>query len=261
MSFELTGLVIARDEALDLPDCLSSWGAVCDELVVVDNESRDETPEIARSFGAKVVEAYMEDETGFAGLRNTGLNAVETSHVLVFDADERPTPILLASIRDAVGAKREDTAYRFLRRNAAFGGWLDHGRFGEDWQTRLFTSDVRYTGIVHETPQLSDTVETLDLAGIAEHFTYSTLKEYKAKMRHYTEKQAQLQTKPSFGYMLGAPIYNLVVRQGYKDGWRGIALALGDGWRAHLVRKYQASAQILPKPTQASPEALLEQVS
>ncbi|MDB5181865.1 MAG: glycosyltransferase [Candidatus Saccharibacteria bacterium] len=239
MSAELTGLVIAKDEAVDLPGCLQSLQRVCAEIVVIDNESTDATPEIAMSFGSRVVARAMSETDGFAGLRNAGLEEVRTSHVLVLDADELPTEHLISSISKVMEEGRTDVAYAVNRRNNAFGGYLDHGRFCGDQQTRLFSSDVRYTGIVHETPVLTEDIEVIELEGDLEHFTYNSLAEYIAKMRDYAEKQAQtLADPPSLKHMIGIPAYNAIVRQGYKDGWRGLAMAVGDGWHDHLLRKY-----------------------
>lgn len=238
MSYEITGLIIAHNEAHELPDCLKNWTEVCKELVVVDDQSIDATPEIARSFGAKVIETLMDEETGFAGLRNTGLEAIQTSHVLVFDADERPTRTLVQSIHETIAEGRDNTAYIVDRRNAAFGGWLDHGRFSPDWQTRLFSSDIRYSGLVHEAPQLPEGTEVLQLNGKIIHFTYASLKEYITKMRHYAEKQAVQSEPPSIKAVAFTPLYSLIKRRGYKDGWRGFAMALGDGWYEYMVRNH-----------------------
>ena len=47
--------MIVRDEAEMLPECLRSTGGVADEIIVVDTGSTDETPRVAREFGARVI--------------------------------------------------------------------------------------------------------------------------------------------------------------------------------------------------------------
>ena len=47
----LSAILIVKDEARDLPDCLASL-AFCQEIVVVDSGSRDGTQAIARAAGA-----------------------------------------------------------------------------------------------------------------------------------------------------------------------------------------------------------------
>ncbi|HET9174313.1 MAG TPA: glycosyltransferase family 2 protein [Candidatus Saccharimonadales bacterium] len=242
MSVEITGLVIAKNEAVDLPDALGSWQSICDALVVVNNESADDTREIALAYSAKVIDACMDTETGFSGLRNAGLETVGTSHVLVFDADERPTPTLLHSIRNAIVANA-NAAYRFRRRNNALGGWLDHGRFSPDWQIRLFQSDTRYQGKVHELPILSSDTAIVDLEGYAEHFTYRSLGEYVAKMVDYAEKYASEHDAPTLVEAIKAGPRNLIRHHGYRDGWRGVAMAAGDSWQEWMIRRFSLQVE------------------
>lgn len=237
MSVEVSGLVIAKNEAIDLPDALTAWESVCDEMIVVNDSSTDSTREVALAHGARVIDTYMDETTGFAGLRNTGLAEVETSHVFVFDADERPTAGIVKSIKEAVSEKRDNAAYRILRRNNAFNGWLDHGRFSPDWQIRLFPSTVRYQGIVHEAPVISENMEIVDLDGLVEHFTYKSLSEYTSKMRDYALKQAEDRTLPPLKAVIGKGPFNLLIRDGYKDGWRGLVMAAGDVWYEFMIRR------------------------
>src|SRR5262249_25960577 len=53
--------MIVKDEAENLPACLDSVIDLVDELVVVDTGSTDRTPEIARHYGARLVEAPWTD--------------------------------------------------------------------------------------------------------------------------------------------------------------------------------------------------------
>ena len=46
--------MIVKDEAANLPRCLSSVKDLVDEIVVVDTGSSDDTPMIAQKAGAKV---------------------------------------------------------------------------------------------------------------------------------------------------------------------------------------------------------------
>ena len=48
--------MIVRDEEEMLPRCLAAVAGAVDEIVVVDTGSSDATIEIARSFGARVIE-------------------------------------------------------------------------------------------------------------------------------------------------------------------------------------------------------------
>ena len=244
MSGDITGLVIARNEADQLEACLQSWAPAYDELVVVDDRSVDQTRRIASTFGAKVISATRSTADGFAGLRNSGLEVaadMATPFVLVFDADERPSDEILDSIRNAATKSRQtraDTAYRLQRRNSAFGGWLDHGRFSPDWQLRLFGSDVRYQGIIHEVPKLRPETSVYDLEGKVLHYTYKDLETYTKKMLSYAKEQAKQQGPPSLKEVIRLPLRNLIMSGGYKDGWRGAVMAAGDGFHEYMLRRH-----------------------
>ena len=238
MKAGITGLVIAKNEAVDLPDCLRDLTALCDQTIVVDNESSDDSAAIARSMGARVLRLSM-DEQGYAGLRNAGLDNVDTAQVFILDADERISAGLYEAIAHTRNQAGKAAAYTVRRRNYAFGKPLDHGRFGMDKQIRLIPSTVRYTGLVHEKPVLPEDMPVFDLDGRLEHFTYASIREYKDKMRLYAALSArQGAVPPPLHAACKLALYNLIRLEGYKDGWRGLLMASGDGWSEYLLRRH-----------------------
>ena len=52
----LSAILITRNEAHNLEDCLASLKDLADEIVVVDTQSSDDTVAIAQKFGAKVAQ-------------------------------------------------------------------------------------------------------------------------------------------------------------------------------------------------------------
>ena len=90
----LSACIIARDEAARLPGCLASL-AFCDEIVLVDSGSLDETVELARAGGARVI---VQPWLGFAAQRNVALDHANGVWVIEIDADERVSPELRAEI-------------------------------------------------------------------------------------------------------------------------------------------------------------------
>ncbi|MCH7665346.1 MAG: glycosyltransferase, partial [Acidobacteria bacterium] len=78
MSTEIPTLgvvAIAKNEEEDMPRFLELLLPWVNEIVVVDDNSADATLEIVKAAGAKVklIEHRMEDELGFAGQRNLGI--------------------------------------------------------------------------------------------------------------------------------------------------------------------------------------------
>jgi glycosyltransferase involved in cell wall biosynthesis/thioredoxin-like negative regulator of GroEL len=78
--------MIVRDEEQMLPRCLAAVAGAVDEIVVVDTGSTDATIEIARSFGARVIE--REWAGSFSDARNASFDAASGDWLMYLDADE-----------------------------------------------------------------------------------------------------------------------------------------------------------------------------
>ena len=97
----VTVLIATKNEARNLPACLKSVDRF-GEVVVIDSQSSDATVEVARSFGADVVQFHYRG--GWPKKRQWALDELPLRHewVLLLDADESVTPQLLAEIREAI---------------------------------------------------------------------------------------------------------------------------------------------------------------
>lgn len=78
--------MIMRDSANVLPRCLDNLKRVVDEIIIVDTGSKDNSVEIARSYGAKVYFDPWQDD--FARPRNIGLTKATKDWILIMDPDE-----------------------------------------------------------------------------------------------------------------------------------------------------------------------------
>ena len=119
MGDSITACLIVQNEAARLEKALASV-AFCNELVVVDGGSTDETVAIAERAGARVIRNPW---PGFGAQRNRALDEATSDWVLELDADERVPPSLRAEIEDFLAAPPPDTdlvaipiRHRFLGR-------------------------------------------------------------------------------------------------------------------------------------------------
>jgi len=81
--------------ALDRSTFARPW-----ELVLVDDASTDATPDLAKSWGARVVR--LEGQSGPAAARNAGLAAASAPLVAFTDADCEPCPEWLSALDEAL---------------------------------------------------------------------------------------------------------------------------------------------------------------
>jgi glycosyltransferase involved in cell wall biosynthesis len=223
--------VITRDAAGLLADCLAS-AAFAGEIVVVDSGSRDDTVEIARRCGARVIE---EPWRGFGAQKNFAVGCAAHDWVLCLDADERVTPELASSIRTAM-AEPEVAAYSMARRNRFLGRWLAHGEGYPDWNVRLFDRRrARWTeDPVHEHVVADGAVA--QLSGDLLHASAESIDDYMAKQNRYTTLQAEAMDargeRAGVIRLVVSPLVRFfrfyVVKLGFLDGVAGfVHIAIG----------------------------------
>ena len=128
-------IVPVRNEARNLPRCLESLRQF-GEVYVIDSQSSDESVELARTAGAKIVQFYYQG--GWPKKRQWALNTLPLKYewVLLIDADEVVTPSLAREIRAAISDPAINGYHLglqmwFLGRPLRFSG----ARF---WKTSLF---------------------------------------------------------------------------------------------------------------------------
>jgi glycosyltransferase involved in cell wall biosynthesis len=107
-------IVAARNEERNLPRCLESLREF-GEVYVIDSQSTDDTVEIARLHGAKVVQ--FQYGGGWPKKRQWALDTLPLSHdwVLLLDADEIVSGDLAEEIRRAIQNPRYAGYYLALR--------------------------------------------------------------------------------------------------------------------------------------------------
>ncbi|HEY9063440.1 MAG TPA: glycosyltransferase family 2 protein, partial [Burkholderiaceae bacterium] len=135
----LSVVLITHNEAANIAACLESV-AFADEWIVLDSGSTDATAEIARRFGATVVIAS--DWPGFGAQKNRALALARGRWVLSLDADERVTPELAASIRQALADDGAAAGYELSRLSNFCGQWMRHGDWYPDRVLRLFRREA-----------------------------------------------------------------------------------------------------------------------
>src|SRR3989337_1447368 len=108
IKMKLTAIVLTDNEETFLPNCLKSL-AWADEILVIDAGSTDQTTEIAKKAGTRVVQVPWK---GFPQQRNAGAKLAKGEFILYVDADERVSPQLREEIRELLRGKPPYASYR-----------------------------------------------------------------------------------------------------------------------------------------------------
>lgn len=217
-------------------DCLQ-W---CNQIIVVDDGSTDETASIAEARGAKVISFK---HNSFARRREEGLKRVKTDWLVYVDSDERVTPTLAKEI--IVNAETSQaSAMRLRRSNIYFGQALKNGGWGDDFVTRVFRRDAleNWQGDVHESPVFSG--EELTLKTSLVHLTHRDVISGLLKTASWTPMEAKALfeskiEKVSFWTLLRKGgmefLRRAVFKKGYRDGMVGLVEATIQGINRVLV--------------------------
>ena len=188
-------LILTRNEEQDLPACLDSV-AFSDDIHVFDSESTDRTAEIARARGAHITTRPFD---GYASQRNAAMQLPFTHPwVLVLDADERPTPALIAEIARVLPTTPDTVgAFRIRRRDFLWGTWLAHAQMSPFYVRLVRVGRVHYTRDVNEVAEIDG--EIGELTQPFDHLPFSKgITHWVAKHNHYSTREAELLANRDF---------------------------------------------------------------
>jgi glycosyltransferase involved in cell wall biosynthesis len=149
-------LIPAKNEQSNLPACLETLQRA-DEVFVVDSQSSDRSVEIAKTYGAHLVQFQFNGH--WPKKKNWSLENLpfRNEWVLIVDCDERIPPELWDEISTAIQNPDYDGYY--LNRKVFFlGKWIRYGGKYPDWNLRLFKhKQGRYENLnTEEVPNTGD---------------------------------------------------------------------------------------------------------
>ncbi len=236
LSRRISVLVVARDEADNLAECLAAARWADERVVVVDAASRDATLAIARR------ERGRRRGAGLRRLRQPSGTPrwrwPTGDWVLSVDADERITPG--PGRRGPPGHRAIPTSpcvgYRVPIRSEILGRPFGFSGTQHDQPLRLFRRDSgRWVGLVHETVDLDGPAGSV--AGELRHRTIPTMSAFLEKINRYTTLEAEglagarrpfrpgdLTVRPAWTFL---KLY--VFKQGFRDGVEGFMFCLFSG--------------------------------
>ncbi len=227
----LSAIIITRNEAANIAACLESI-AFCDERIVVDCGSDDDTAQIAIAAGATVV---MHPWSGFGAQKNFALSQARGEWVLSLDADERVSAPLAAEILSTIRAPSAN-GYEIGRLSTFLGRPMRHSGWFPDYVLRLFRRQkARFTNdLVHERVICEEPVGRL--SGLLDHHPVLRLEDALHRVDSYSTAGAAMLTasRRRVSFMSGIThglwsfLRAYVVRLGFLDGREGFLLAVAN---------------------------------
>ena len=224
----MSAVVITLNEQRNIKKCLESL-EFCAERLVVDSGSSDETVNIAKQMGAKVIH---QEWLGFGKQKQFSVTRAAHDWVLCLDADEWLSDELTDSIRELFESPPSARIYQFARRDYFLGRWLKHGGYPE-LSPRLFNRNFAQWSddMVHETVITEESPVTC--AGDLMHYTSDSLSHSVMKRTEYGNMQVidmyERGIRPRLTKLVFSPIMRFlklyVLRQGFRDGVPGFVLA------------------------------------
>lgn len=233
--FKLIAVILTKNEAFHIADCVTALRAWFDRVIVWDSGSSDGTPTLAQGAGAVVVQRPFDN---YAAQRQAVLDTLQAEWVLFVDADERVTPAFAKEVLRLV-QQNSANGYWIPRRNFIVGHEMRWGGYFPDYQLRLLKRcAARYdlSREVHELVQIEGAVGRMQEPLI--HYNYTDWPQFHRKQWRYAAYEARIlagrgiRPRPHNFVLQPLREFNrrFVTLQGWRDGWPGLRLAVLLAW-------------------------------
>ena len=233
-------LMITKNSEELLEKSLHSVKGLAGEMVIIDDDSSDNTLQIAKKFNARI---FKRHDVNLGRQRAYGLSKCTSGWVLMLDADE----IISSSLKDEIKLKVKSEELKvdgfFIPyQNHFLGKPIYYG--GENYKIlRLFkkSSATISDNLIHEHVKVEGKVG--ELKAKIYHYSYLTLRQTFMKFTDYAKREAKRKIssseKTSLKKIFFYPIHMFWARyikdRGYKDFSLRILLDLGFAYMEWLT--------------------------
>ncbi len=236
MTLPLSMVIIAKNERLRIEDCIKSAYGWADEIIIMDDESTDNTRELASKYTNKIFIRKMELE---GKQRNFGAAQAKHNWVMMLDCDERLTDELKKEIEGVVTNTESKVVAAWVPKNNYLGHvQLEHGGWSNP-HIRLY--DRRYArwsespqDVVHPGFKIDSGYQGTTLKNRMIHYNFANVEDMMAKINRYSTLEAIKWYRDGRKMPFGKAMWRFVDRffrryigkKGYKDGFYGYVAAV-----------------------------------
>jgi len=237
---KISVVIICKNEEGEIGRTLQSLRGLTDDIVVLDNGSTDNSKNVIRASGARLVEDSWE---GFGKTKNKATGFANYDWILNLDADESIDEELKTSLLNEM-LQNDNEVFEIRFKNFLGDKYLRFGEWGSDRHIRLFNrKKVNWNeAIVHEGLVLPPGIGIKKLKGFVLHYTVKNEAEFAAKMLKYgllnAEKYAREGKASSWSKIYLAPVFSFlkyyVFKLGFLDGHAGFICAKMSSYYTHI---------------------------
>jgi glycosyltransferase involved in cell wall biosynthesis len=218
-------VIITRNESKKIRRTLSKlyW---CDEIIIVDSDSTDDTVAICEEFGCRIFSKTFE---GFGTQKKYAVSKAANDWVLCIDADEVLSDELITEIRTELGTNVSFAAYELPMNLVFLDKEFRYGKESRRYFVRLFDrwKGGFNEGLVHEKIEVKG--KTGRLQNKILHYSYDDITHWHEKSGHYTTLGAKGtvnrgRTRSVFAVVSALPLYFIryyVVNLNFLNGLQG----------------------------------------
>ena|ERR1051326_1476208 len=228
---DISVVIICKNEEDHIGRCLESLSGLTDDIVVLDNGSADNTKNIIRAAGVRLIEEPWE---GFGKTKNKATTFAKYSWILNLDADEAIDSELKTALL-GLALDNEKEVFEITFKNFLGEKELRFGEWGGDKHVRVFNRNIVNwnDAIVHEGLLLPPGIKVKKLQGAILHRTAKNTAEFAEKMLRYAllnaEKYFKQGVRSSRINLFAAPTFSFlkyyVFKLGFLDGVPGFICA------------------------------------
>src|SRR3990172_1421015 len=226
----ITAVILSKNEERNIKDCIKSL-KFCNEILVIDDDSTDNTKVFAKSSGAKVIARPLAGD--YATQKNFALSKANYKWVVFIDADERISDDLKEEIKKVVDIPNNPYMGYLIKRNKYLWGKTVNFGDSRDDLLRLGKKNAgKWVRRVHEHWVMPGKVKKL--SGKINHYPHKSLKEYVEHVDFFSGLHAKAHydagTKSNLFKILFYPpvkfIQNYFLRLSILDGSRGFLISM-----------------------------------
>lgn len=145
---KISACIIAKNEEKNITKCIDSLTEICDEIIVVDTGSGDNTVNVCKKKGAKVF--HYNWNNNFGAAKNYALSEAKGQWIIFLDADEYIDGNSVDKIKKLIKTNElndfNTVACKMINIDSSTGKIID-----EIFKVRMFKNkDVFYEGKIHE---------------------------------------------------------------------------------------------------------------